>query len=215
MSINVFDESDDAFNPFQAPVSRVAAPGPYDASEGLEGAEATRRKHLNREMSFKAIGILNTISALLFFLLGLAVMAVALGLVKEPGTEGETGTAVPMLVGGLLFSSLGGLLFLLGRGMSRLRPWARIAQGVLSTLAALASLVGFNPIALLFHGYLAYLALSDKGGMICSPEYRRVIEATPHIKFRLNRYMTILTILALALFLLAVARAIWLFVPRE
>jgi hypothetical protein len=166
-------------------------------------------------MSFKAIGILNAITGVLLFLLGLAVMAVALGLVKEPGTEGEPGTAVPMLVGGLLFSSVGALLFLLGRGMSRLRPCARIAQGVLSMLAALASLVGFNPILLLFHGYLAYLALSDRGGRVCSPEYRRVIEATPHIKFRTNRYLGILAILALALALALFARVIWVLAPGD
>jgi hypothetical protein len=36
MSIKLDDESDDAFNPFQAPVSRVGTPRPGIAMESLE-----------------------------------------------------------------------------------------------------------------------------------------------------------------------------------
>jgi hypothetical protein len=44
-------------------------------------------------------------------------------------------------------------------------------------------LLGF-PVGTLIAGYLLYLLWSEKGNVVFSPRYQRVMQATPHIKYK-------------------------------
>ncbi len=48
---------------------------------------------------------------------------------------------------------------------------------------SLLGLVGF-PIGTLINAYILYIVFSAKGKLIFSDEYRKVIQLTPHIKYK-------------------------------
>jgi hypothetical protein len=80
---------------------------------------------------------------------------------------------------GVVFIGLAALQIWVGIGLRNLKPWARIASGVLAGIG----LLGF-PIGTLINGYILYLLFSKKGAMLFSPDYQRVIAETPHIKYK-------------------------------
>jgi len=84
-----------------------------------------------------------------------------------------------MVIFTIVFFGLGAFQFAVGLGLRKLLPWARIAGIVMGCL----SLLGF-PAGTLIGGYFLYLLLSAKGQYVFSPEYSRVIAATPHIKYQ-------------------------------
>ena len=83
-----------------------------------------------------------------------------------------------------------------------LKSWARWTEVVLSSILLLIYLIvivsmavqpsnpdagptiGGSVVLSLILGYILYLLLSKKGSMVFSPEYRLIIERTPHIKYR-------------------------------
>jgi hypothetical protein len=90
----------------------------------------------------------------------------------------------------------------------RLKPWARIGSGILSGIG----LLGF-PIGTIINGYILYLLFSKKGSMVFSDEYKRVIQQTPHIKYRTS--VIILVALGLLLFLMMLAMVGLFFAPSH
>jgi len=80
--------------------------------------------------------------------------------------------------------------FFLGHGLRTLKPWTRIPVAILSGLGMINI-----PIGTLFGGYILYLMLSEKGKIVFSEDYRRIIDATPHVKYRTPVLVLILGVL--------------------
>ena len=170
-----------AVNPYAAPAARVE-----DIPANPE-AEAIRRAHINHEASIKAVGLL--------YYLG-AVGGTLAGLVSLFGGAGEAES----MFTGLFLVAFGAGSLAAGWGVRALRPWGRIAGCVLSGLG----LLGF-PIGTVINAYILYLYLSKKGRTIFSPEYKDVIAATPHVKYRTSIVVWIFLALVVGLVVLAVA----------
>jgi hypothetical protein len=150
----------EAVNPYAAPTARVD-----DISANPE-AEAIRREHINHEASIKAIGFL-------YYLGGVGLTIGGVGQIMLA----NTGAVHPAMA--LLFLALGIAQFFAGWGVRGLRSWGRVIGCVISGIG----LLGF-PVGTLVNGYILYLFLSKKGRTVFSPEYKDVIAATPHVKYR-------------------------------
>jgi len=135
-------------------------------------AEQVRKEHIKHEASLKSVGILYFLTAAFLILAG------ALGLAQD---------ASDSLLVGLLLLLFGGAQIWVGIGLRGLKPWARIPTGILSGIG----LLGF-PLGTLINGYILYLVFSEKGKTVFSEDYRRIIEQTPHIKYRTSIVVWIL-----------------------
>jgi hypothetical protein len=142
-------------------------------------AEQIRNDHIKHEASVKSVGILYFLAAALFILAGASGMATSNG---------------PRLAVGLAFVCLGGLQIWLGLGLRQLKSWARIPTAVLSGIGLLAF-----PLGTLINAYVLYLVLCQKGRTVFSADYKRVIEQTPHIKYKTSIIVWILLGLLLLL----------------
>jgi hypothetical protein len=179
-------------NPYAAPEAPIGEPL-SDLSPELAEAEATRRKYLSHEASVKSIGSLCILGgvfqslALVFW-----VVQLASGAQSGPGPFGVLG----------FNAAFAALYFGLGIGLIRLQNWARWVAAILTGLGLLVMLAMFGlfgvagpggetapmmigvVVGVLIYGYILYLLISRKGSVVFSPEYRRVMEMTPHIKYK-------------------------------
>lgn len=152
-------------------------------------AEQTRKDHLSHESSVKSVGSL--------YLFG-AIIVTIIGIVSLGARSGGT-----MLIA-VFWLVLAPLQFWVGLGLRNLKPWSRIVGAVLAGLGMLAF-----PFGTLINGYILYLLLCKKGRMVFSEEYKKVIAATPHIKYRTSVLVwIILIIFILAMVLLFVGTAV-------
>lgn len=142
-------------------------------------AELIRKENLKHEASIKSVGLLYFLAAA-FLLLA--------GLMSAISGQGEG------ILIGLLLIVLGAAQLWVGIGLRSLKPWARIPTAILSGIG----LIGF-PLGTLINGYILYLVLSAKGKTVFSEDYQRVIEQTPHIKYRTSIVVWILLGLLLLL----------------
>jgi hypothetical protein len=149
-------------NPYLTP---AAPPLPPALPLSDDSAEAIRRKHINHEASVRSIGSLH--------LLG-AIFLIPSGLFMAFQPTEEAGIWM-----GLALLAIGILQVTLGLGLRKLQPWSRIGGAVLAAIG----LLGF-PIGTLVNAFVLYLLLSKKGAMVFSPDYRRIITETPHVKYK-------------------------------
>ena len=127
-------------------------------------AEQIRKDHIKHEASVKSVGILYFLAAVFLILAGI------IGMTSEKGAG---------ILPGLLLLGFGAGQFWLGIGLRRLKSWARIPTAILSGIG----LLGF-PLGTIINGYILYLVLCQKGKTVFSDDYQRVIEQTPHIKYK-------------------------------
>ncbi|HEX5221151.1 MAG TPA: DUF4339 domain-containing protein [Verrucomicrobiae bacterium] len=127
-------------------------------------AEQIRKDHIKHEASVKSVGFLYFLAAA-FLLLA--------------GTGGVLTGDGPSIAVGLVLACFGILQIWVGIGLRQLKSWARIPTAVLSGIG----LLGF-PLGTIINGYILYLVLCQKGRTVFSDEYKRVIEQTPHIKYK-------------------------------
>jgi hypothetical protein len=80
---------------------------------------------------------------------------------------------------GVVYLAIGALMLFVARGVRQLRPWARTTTIVLAAIG----LLGF-PMGTLINAYILYLMLAKKGKRIFEDDYKDIIEATPHVKYR-------------------------------
>jgi hypothetical protein len=176
----------------------------YMTSPAAGDAESVRRMYLNHEASVKSIGTLYYLGGFFgllagVFYLGIGVVAVTAGMPGQQGGEQERMIlAITMWVFGLFVLVMSGVQLWTAYGLRRLRPYSRIAGSVIAGIG----LLGF-PIGTLIGGYALYLLLSAKGEFIFSPQYRAVIEQTPHIKYKSSIIVRILVGILLFFLLLA------------
>jgi hypothetical protein len=143
-------------------------------------AEETRKDHIKHEASIKSVGFLYFFGAAFLLLASIPTF------IPSSRARGS--------IFAFLFLGLAALQLWAGVGLRRLRPWARIPSGLLSGFGLLAF-----PLGTLINGYILYLLFSKKGTTIFSDEYRRVIQETPHIKYRTSLLIWILLGLLLLL----------------
>jgi hypothetical protein len=151
---------------------------------GSDTAEQIRNDHVKHEASVKSVGFLYFLGAAA--LLFLAIVGLVASVAGSPHSIVGPGFAI-------FFLLLAAGQVWVGLGLRKLRPWARIPSGILSGFG----LLGF-PLGTLINGYILYLLFSEKGKVVFSPEYQRVIQETPHLKYR----TPVLVWILLALFLL-------------
>lgn len=165
-------------NPYQAPVvAEVAAPLATDAV-------AVREAHIKHEASVKSVGIL-------YYLGGIGLLLSLVAVAPESFSD-ELGTSEGVVIGVLV--GLLVLQFVVGWGLRRLKPWARIGGAVVSGL----SLLNF-PVGTLIGAYCLYLFFSAKGGVVFSPAYQEIIAQTPEVKYRTSKLMKVLIVILLVL----------------
>jgi hypothetical protein len=184
-------------NPYAPPTVRVA-----DVCGADSEAEAIRREHIKREASVRSIG-------LLYYMVSVVFGFATLGEISMMAARREL-TSLALL----FYLAFCGLLIVLGRGVRKLRSWARITAIVLTGIAILLNIsplisVGYSAAApvmtgILINAYILYLLLSQKGRRIFVQEYQGIVAATPHIKYRTS----IVACIALGLLLLFIVFAI-------
>ncbi len=168
-----------AANPYAPPRANV-----NDVAQASSEAEEIREEHIKHEASIRSIGILYYLSGGLMCVLALSLIA---GSFRTQ--LGLSAVITPIYLG------LGALFILLGRGVRQLRPWARTTAIVLAAIG----LLGF-PVGTLLNAYILYLLLAKKGKRIFEDDYKDIIEATPHVKYRTS----IIVWIFLGLLLLAI-----------
>jgi len=153
---------------------------------GNDTAEQIRNEHLKHEASLKSVGFL-------YFLLATFLLLACFGMAISAANDSQP---MPAALMAALFFGLAAILISSGIGLRRLKPWARVPAGIISGLG----LLGF-PVGTLINAYVLFLLFSTKGRMVFSPEYHRVMQETPHIKYRTSIVLWIL--LGLVLFFVA------------
>jgi len=140
-------------------------------------ARAVRQVHLKHEASLRSVGILYFLSCAV--LLFISVTLVSLGGLAEE----------PVMLGGLIafYFGLGVLLFFMGRGMRKLQRWVRIPATILAVLGLLQF-----PVGTLINGYILALIWSEKGKMVFSDPYARIIAETPDMKYQTSIFVKVL-----------------------
>ena len=186
-----FNSAAAPFNPYAPTAATIPDAG--------EGDEATRKKYLSHEASIKSIGVLYLLGAIFGFLFSVGYLVMGFATIIMPSRNPSEGSVVGIVLLALavFMGGLSTFQFILARGLRRLTPWCRIAGIVVSCLG----LLGF-PIGTLISAYFLYLLGSQKGVYVFSPEYARVIAATPHIKYKTSIIVWIF--LGILLFLIGV-----------
>lgn len=155
----------DTTNPYTPPSADLA-----ERSDDTLRFEAIRREHINHEASVRSVGSLYYLSA--FFLLVGAAVVLRGDFMEAPYIGIELA---------VVYSFFALVIVPLGRGMRKLRSWAKVPVTILSCFGLLAF-----PIGTIINGYIIYLVWCRKGEMVFSTQYQKVIEQTPHVKYRIS-----------------------------
>ncbi len=149
--------------------------------------ETIREKHLNTEASIRSLGIL-------YYLAAIFVSFQAVTLITLPDKSQQQLAMTALMVG------IVGLNVATGVGLRRLRRWAQIAAGIMSAI----SMMNF-PIGTIIGALILFVLFSPKGRFVFTAEYKQVIAATPHMKYRTAKWVWIaLVVFLLLMVLLAV-----------
>jgi len=178
-----------AVNPYSPPRARVD-----DVAQADSEAEEIRQEHIKHEAAIRSVGILYYLSGGLMVLLGGAMLF------------GSFATTLGALGAGLsiVYAGLGVLMLFVARGVRKLESWARTTTIVLAAIG----LLGF-PVGTLINGYILYLMLSKKGKRIFADDYKDIIEATPHVKYRTSIVVWIVLGILLLAFIGLIAAAVF------
>lgn len=143
-----------------------------------------RKEHLNTEATIKTAGWL-------YYLVALFLLKIALAPILDADSP-QGRLNIPFC---LTIALLATAYAVVGTGLLRLKPWARIPAFFCSTLGLIATLLG-TVINVLIIVNLA----RKKGKFVMSPEYQEIIAATPHVKRRLiSKPLLIILLILLAL----------------
>ncbi len=163
-------------NPYAAPQSQVL--------QSTTSDEAIRQEHINTEATIKSVGVLYYLGAFLLIVAGIP------NFLSQTSPSGVTVTPIGI---GILLVVLGLGFGFVGRGLRGLQSWARIP----TIIFACFGLLGF-PLGTLINAYILVKVCGKQGSFVMTPEYQRIIEATPHIK----RKSSILAMVLLAILII-------------
>lgn len=164
-------------NPYAAPQAQVLQASNHD--------ELVRTEHLDTEAAIKSVGLLYYIAAFGLVILGASV------LVGETPVKASTGWLPALLLP--LGVAAGGTAY----GLKRLQGWARIPTIILSSIALVLGLISVSIVGVLIHIYVLTKVLGKQGQFVMTPEYKRIIAATPHIKRKTSIVVKVLLVLLL------------------
>jgi hypothetical protein len=171
--------------------------------EGVLGdgsSEHVRQQHLKHEASIKSLGLLYLIGATSMGLVAIMGLVVPVMMLRQPSGGASVGLpAAPMI----LMLGLAAFFFVTGIGIRKLKPWARIASGILAGLGLLAI-----PIGTLINAYILWLLFSKKGATVFSDDYKRIIAETPHVRQKTSIVVWVLIGLVVALVLFGLIGAV-------
>jgi hypothetical protein len=192
-------------NPFAPPHSLIGTRALDSDQEDDPEARRVRRQHLSHESSIKSVGLLAYLVAIFGVFFAVAGLLAGAGVLKgnapPPGTDPEL-TRLTMWIGAAVWAVAGFVGVGLGFGFRRLQVWARWTGMVLVVLSMLYTLlvglflalfignVTIVPvlavllIADLIQGYIFFLLVVPKSGMVFSTEYHLIIQKTPEIACR-------------------------------
>jgi hypothetical protein len=155
--------------------------------------EAVRKKYINHEASVKSIALLYGLGAIFTIIIGV------IGLIMPMHNKVPLVTTILHIAFCILFIGIGVTQFCVGCGLQKLRQWARIPTIILSSIGLLAF-----PLGTVINAYILYLVISEKGKVVLSNEYKAVIQATPHIRYKTS----IIVWIVLGIFVTLIAIAI-------
>jgi uncharacterized membrane protein len=164
------------FNPYAAPQSQVFQATSED--------ELARRSHINTEAAIKSVGTLYYIGTLVLLLVG------GVTLVRVTTDSNNMGRVMHALLISALIMSVGVGLGMVGYGLKHLRSWTRIPTVIISCLGLFA-----YPVGTLIFVYILVQVLGEKGQFVMTPEYQRIIAATPNVKRKTSMVTWVLLIL--------------------
>lgn len=175
-------------NPYASPTTDSGYKPVADGS-----MEAIRRKYIKHETSVKSIGSLYLLGSILTILISIAVAIFLITAFANP--RGHEIPPLPfVLLGPLLYLGLGLFQGAVGIAIRRLKNWSRIVVIIFSFFG----LLGF-PFGTLICGYILYLLLSKKSQYIFTDEYRHIVAATPHVKYKHRTSIVVWILLAFVL----------------
>src|SRR4030042_1813804 len=157
---------------------------PVQPPNPAAAAEEIRRQHLNHEASVRSIGALYFFGAFFIILVGIGFFL-------------DRETPLGVRIAGVLIIGLGFFQFWIGRGLRALKSWVRIPTGIFSGIG----LIGF-PLGTIINAYILYLVFCKEGKTVFSPEYRQVIAATPHIKYKTSIISWIILVILIVIVVL-------------
>lgn len=183
------------------PVNNPFAPPTSSSQMRASGEDETiRNHHLSHEASVKSIGFLYMLGGVLGIILG--VTYIAMGVAGNAPPEFEQ-FKIFMIGLGVFCLILSALQIYGAISVRKLQGAGRIIVTVFSAFGLLGI-----PIGTLISGYILYLLWSQKGNFIFTPEYQRIIQATPHIKYKTSIVIWILLGLVLLLIAIAIIAAV-------
>lgn len=183
-------------NPYAVTTDALALPGMGN------DFEAIRKKYISHEASVKSIGTLYMLGGIIGLLLTVGYVFAAASASTRGGDA--AGSAAILIVLAAISGGMAVFQIVVARGLWQLLPWARIAATVLSCIGLLGV-----PLGTIISAYFLYLLQSEKGTMVFSDQYKEVIRATPHIKYRTSLIVWILLGALIALILVGVIAAIF------
>jgi len=189
--------------PIQNPYA--AAPVSSSLENAPEGAEAIRNQYLSHEASVKSIGLLYILGGLLGILVGLAYVGGGIAFMTNPallkGAQNQDTSLVLfiMIIMGAVCLAMSALQLYAAFNIRKLGGPGRVIITVFSCIGLLAI-----PVGTLISAYFLYLLWSEKGKYIFTPDYKKVVEATPHIKYKTSIVVWILLGLLVLLVLFAI-----------
>ncbi len=184
---------------------------PYTTPQSFEtpalqvtGAEEIRRAHIGHEASIKSVGVLYILGAIFT---GLGTIAAFGGMLADKDLSGGESDIMVGPLAGVIFAAITIGYALTGSAIRKIKPWSRVVVGILSGLGLIAF-----PVGTLINGYILYLFFSKKGKMVFSPEYKDIITATPHVKYKTSKWVWI--VLAALVVIPAIVIAILVFFSK-
>ena len=170
--------NDADFNPFQAPETVAVA------SDAMNNDEQIRTEHIAHESSIKSVGFLYLLGAVIN-----AVLLVTAVSAMNRGARVDTVRLIAFLLqlAWLLPTSI---------GLIRLAPWSRWMGLIFVIVNSVVMLGSVQPVAapvipiiLIINGYIFSLFVRAKARMVFSPEYRDIIQRTPHVRRKTSRLL--------------------------
>lgn len=167
-------------NPYAAPQSKTLQASNQD--------EVIRQEHIYTEATIKSVGMLYYLGT--FILLIFALISFTTSSIEVTLRGPLLGTVILVLAVGQGVTAY---------GLRRLQNWARIPTIIFSCIGLLVF-----PLGTLINVYILTKVLGKQGRFVMTPEYQRIIAATPHVK----RKSSILALLLLALLIISLIAVI-------
>lgn len=136
-------------------------------------AEETRQLHLEHEAGVRGLG-------LFILLVGLAMVW---GAGLDLFSQLKRGVFSASFPGSAAWFLIGLSYLIIGPGLRGLRRWAHRAAVVVEAVACVVTLLGPDPtIGFIFHAAVGLSLLGPRTRRVVSPDYRRIMAATPKVK---------------------------------